>query len=250
MKNLYRHLLMTASASAFLMGCASGPQVAQEDATAAKASKSFLESVVLVPASDKLSESASCTLPSEGQKPQPGQAAGPSKDWKKLVAHANSCVKERNWRTLETVANAMARLDIDSPWGAYFLALSAEGTGELGRAMWMIDLAQKKAGGRSALFTYQKGRIYFLMKDTGRAMKEVEQAVALDPGLAEGHLFLGDIYRRDQQADRAQACYVAAMKADPKNERAIAALQEMNVLPKPQTQATTAQTTVPSAAKK
>lgn len=249
MRNLYRHLTLTVSMGGLLVGCASGPQVAQDDANAAKASRSFLENLVLVPASEKLSENATCMIPTEAQKPQPGQAAGPSKDWKKLVAHANACAKDHNWRTLETLANAIARTDIDSPWGAYYLALSAEGTGELGRAMWMIELAQKKAGGRSALFTYQKGRILFLMKDTSKAMAEIEKSVAMDPGLTEGHLFLGDIYRRDQQPDRAQACYLAAMKADPKNERAIAALQEMNVLPKPQPQ-TTAQTTVQPPAKK
>jgi len=253
MKNFYRRLTLTVSTCGILVGCAGGPQVAQEDANAAKASRSFMEDVVLVPASEKLSENAPCALPPEAQKtdvkPQPGQTTGPSKDWKKLVAHANACVKNRNWRTLETLANAIARTDMDSPWGAYFLALSAEGTGELGRALWMIELAQKKAGGRSALFMYQKGRLFFQMKDTAKAMKEIEKAVALDPGMAEGHLFLGDIHRRDQQAAQAQACYLAAMKADPKNERAIAALQEMNVLPKPQPQATTAQTALPAAKK-
>lgn len=249
MKYIYLRLVTAFLPAGLLVGCATtGPRLVEEDASAAKASRSYLENVTLVPASEQLSENVSCSVPAEARSPQPGPGGGPSKDWRKLIARANACVKAKNWRNLETLANAIARTDIDSPWGAYFLSVSAEATGELGRALWMIDLAQKKAGGRSALFAYQKGRVFFLMKNTAKAMAEIEQAVAYDPALAEGHLFLGDIYRRDQQLDRAQACYLAAMKADPKNERAIAALQEMNVLPK--AVQTTAQTEVPKPVKK
>lgn len=223
-------LISLACMTAALGACTSAPKA--KDDTAAKASKAFMESLVLVPSSDALMTSAACSLPDEAKKPAPGQSAGPSKDWRKLVAHANACAKIKDWRTLETLANAIARMDIDSPWGAYFLSLSAEGGGELGRAMWMAELAQKKVGGTSGLFAYQKGRILFLMNETGKAMKEVERALALDPQLAEGHVFLGDVYRRDMENDRAQQSYMAALKIDPKNERAIAALTEMNLMPR------------------
>ncbi len=224
-------LVSLASLIAFVGACSSGPKV-KDDAAAIKASQAFLESLVLVPGSEPLTANATCSVPEEAKKPQPGQALGPSKDWRKLVAHANACTKAKDWRTIEALANAIARMDMDSPWGAYFLSLSAEGGGELGRAMWMIELAQKKTGGRLGLFSYQKGRLLFLMNETSKAMKEVEKALELEPGLAEGHLFLADIYRRDMENELAQKSYAAALKIDPKNERAITALTEMNVMPR------------------
>jgi hypothetical protein len=214
-----------------LSACSSGP-TAKDDAAAIKASQAFLESLVLVSGSEPLTANASCSVPDEAKKPQPGQVVGPSKDWRKLVAHANACARNKDWRTLETLGNAIARVDMESPWGAYFLSLSAEGNGELNRAMWMIELAKKKTGGRMGLFSYQKGRLLFLMNETSKAMQEVEKALLLEPGLAEGHIFLADIYRRDMENELAQKNYLAALKIDPKNERAIAALTEMNVLPR------------------
>jgi tetratricopeptide (TPR) repeat protein len=221
----------TAAALALtVVGCATTTQqVVKDDPAAAKASAAFLNSVTLVPASEKLSIKATCSVPNEAQKPAGALAAGPSKDWRMLVAHANVCVKEKNWKTLETLAYSIARIDVDSPWGAYFLSVSAEGTGDLHRGIWMAGLAQKKAGGRSGLFAYQKGRILFRMKDTANAMKEIEQAVALDPKLTEGYLFLADVYRRDLETDKAAKSYAAALEAEPANYKALTALGEIKL---------------------
>ena len=155
--------------------------------------------------------------------------AGPSKEWKLLVSYANACVKQKNWKTLEQLANSIARIDINSPWGAYFLSVSAEGSGDLLRALWMAELAQKKAGGRSGLYSYQKGRLLFAMKETTKAMLEMQHAVNLDAHLAEGYYFLGQIHDRDLETDLATKNYQAALDAKPTHYGALVAMAELKI---------------------
>jgi tetratricopeptide (TPR) repeat protein len=228
--------LLKAATLAFLStvlaaGCATAPKGAspqvKEDAAAAARSQTYLDNLELIPAYATLSDVKTCTVPSSADKPAPGQAAGPSKDWRALLQYANACVKVKNWATLETLANAIARTDIDSPWGAYFLSVAAEGRNELQRSLWMADLAQKKAGGRSGLFAYQKGRVFFKMKETTRAMKEVERAVAMDATLAEGSFFLAEIYHRDLELDKAAQYYTKAISADAKHFGSLAGMAEV-----------------------
>jgi tetratricopeptide (TPR) repeat protein len=138
-------------------------------------------------------------------------------------------VKEKNYKVLETLATAIARIDIDSPWGAYFLSVSAEGSGDFQRALWMADLAQKKAGGISGLFSYQKARVLYGLKETNLAMKEVEHAIALDSKLAEGYFFLAQIHDRDLETDLAVKNYQAALNADPKHYGALIYLAELRL---------------------
>lgn len=223
--------VLTVLAALALAGCATSPMrdSGKEDAAAAARSQAYMTSLELVPESTKLIDSKPCVVPSAAEKPAPGQTAGPSKDWKSLVAHANTCVKEKNWSTLEILANAIARMDIDSPWGAYFMSVSAQGRGDLQRALWMADLAQKKAGGRAGLYSYQKGRIYFEMKEMSRAMREIESAIALDSRLYEGHLFLAQIHHRDLELDQAASSYAKVIEANPKHFAALSGLAEVKI---------------------
>lgn len=215
--------------AALAVGCSTAPIKKTEDAEAAKASRVYLDSVLPLPVSSRLVSDVICAVPAEAQKPAPGEKSGPSKDWKKLIAYANACAKAKSWGTLDTIAQALARADLNSPWGAYFQSLAAEGIGELQRAMWMADLAQKKAGGRAGLFAYQKGRILFAMKETARAMTEVQHAVELDSRLVDGHLFLADVYRRDLEPDRAVASYKEVLKNEGDNYRALTTLAELSL---------------------
>lgn len=239
MKNFYQHVVIAVSAAAFVQtfaGCSTSGKKAESlddkkaAAEAAAKSQVYLSGVDVMKIEGKLADAKPCTVPPEAQKAPPGQGTGQSKDWRKLVGHANTCVKEKNWKTLETLAAAIARIDIDSPWGAYYLSLAAEGAGENQRALWMIDLAQKKAGGTSGLFAYQKGRLFFALGEIPRAMKEVEKAVQIDTRLGEGYLFLAEIYHRDLEYDRAVAAYRAALQNDGKSAKALTGLAEVRLV--------------------
>lgn len=207
------------------VGCASGPALEKEDKEAAARSQAYVEGIGVVAAGTRGSSGASCSVPGANRAAS-ASGQGPSKDWKDLVGRANTCVNEKNWSTLESLANEMAKVDLDSPWGAYYLSVAAEAKGDLSRAMWMIDLAQKKAGGRSGLFMYHRGRIWLRMKETAKAVADIQKAVALEPRLTEGHLFLGEIFSRDQEPGRASKHFRVALEKDAKSYRALTGLAE------------------------
>jgi len=215
--------------SVLVAACASGPQKKTEtvDAEAEKRSQIYMANLEVEPLGE--TGSGTCAVPSWALKPAPARGSGPSKEWPRLVAHANACVKAKIWRNVEILGYALGRADIDSPWGAYFLSLAAEASGDRARALWMIDLAQKKAGGRSGLFMYQKGRILFELGETAQAMELVGRAVQLEKRLTEGHLFLARIYHRDLELERAAKHYQAVLGADGKNFVALAGLAEVKL---------------------
>ena len=198
----------------------------KEDKAAATKSQAYMEGVTYLSSVGYASGGCGMVQDSNFK----GTGTGPSKDWKTLVSRANSCAAEKKWSMLEQVASVLARVDMDSPWGAYFLSLSAEGVGDNHRAMWMIDLAQKKAGGRSPLFTYQKGRIFLQMKQVVSAMNEFQKAVSAEPTLVDGHLYLAEIYHRDADHAKAESHYEAALKVDAKNYRALTGQAEVKLL--------------------
>ncbi len=222
MRNQYVALL---GAALLVTGCATTEKSSTggEDKNAAAKSQVYLEGATSVLPTEARS---TCAIPSGSEKPQLSNQAGPSKDWKDLVARANACVAEKKWAMLEQVANLIARNDMDSPWGAYFHSIASEGMGDHSRAMWMIDLAQKKAGGRSALFHYQRGHVQLTMGETSKAMVDIEKALGVDASFLEGHLFLAEIYHRDQQLDKASKHYAGVLAVDGKHYRALTGMAE------------------------
>ena len=149
------------------------------------------------------------------------QAVASLDTWKTKLSRAGACVSQKNWKFLREVAESLANSDMDSPWGAYFLSVAADETGDSGRAMWMIELAQKKVGGKSGLFSYQKARVLLKMKEVNESIAEMQRALVLEPRLVDGHLFLADIYSRDLDMEHAQKYYQSALAIDPKNTRAL-----------------------------
>lgn len=220
-----------------LVGCATSNQGIKEDPQAAARSRAYLDNVEWV-VLENYSSKATCSGPADydkpivhtGDKSLAKTAEGePSKDWKSLVEKSNACVRDTNWKSLEALGTALARLDMDSPWGSYFLSLAAEGTGDYQRALWMADLAQKKAGGRSGLFSYQKGRVFFAMNEVSLAMKQVKQALDLDTKLADGHFFLGEIYQRDLEDKQATSELEAALSIAPSHYGALVHLGDLKL---------------------
>lgn len=213
-----------------MSGCASSSSrnAMQEDANAAAKSRVYMVNLEVFPANEKKA-GQKCSVPSEALKPAPARSSGPSKEWKSFVEHANACAQAQDWKNLEVLGYALARADIDSPWGAYFLSLAAEGSGDRARALWMIDLAQKKAGGKSGLFVYQKGRILFALGEVAESMKALERAVQLDTSLTEGHVFLARIYHRDLELDRAARSYQAVLTNHSNHQLALIGLAEVKL---------------------
>lgn len=218
-------LVLTIVAAA-VAGCATNPGGMKEEKAAATKSHLYTEGVSVIASGVHGSSGSPCVIPAGISKTTNTTSNGPSKDWKDLLGRANTCVNEKNWAGLEALAYEMTRADIDSPWGAYFLAVVAEARGDFPRSMWMIDLAQKKAGGRLGLLFYQRGRNWLRMKETAKAIADFEKAVSLEPHLTEGRLFLGDIHYRDQEMAKASMHYRAALEQDAKSYRALTGLAE------------------------
>lgn len=216
-------IALVIGASALLASCATGGG-GTTDHVAAEKSRAYIEGMSFVLAGQA---SGVCALPTAAQKIAMSSTDGPSKEWRDLLAKASACAGEKNWKTLEQVAQTLARTDINAPWGAYFMSVAAEGTGDWARAMWMVELAQKKAGAPNGLFLYQHGRIWLGLKETAKAMADVQKAVSLEPKLTMGHLFLAQIHQRDLEWTPAAEHYVAALAADDKNWRALGGLAEV-----------------------
>lgn len=146
-------------------------------------------------------------------------------DMKELVSMANGCVKAERWGHVETLAEIIAVKDSRAPWGAYYWALAAEFRHETSRAFWMIDLALKKAPDVGILH-FEKGRLLWKDGVYAGAMESLTKAVQLDGSLSEAHVFLGQIYFRDQDYARATQHFYAVLKARPTDPIALSGLAE------------------------
>ena len=198
-----------------------------ENRASVEHSKVYVEKLTVVAASSRDARIGACAVPTGLKGANTGK--GESKVWKDLVGRADTCVNERNWPVLENLANEMSKADLDNPWPAYFLSLAAEARGDLSRAIWMTELANKKSGDKVALFVYQRGRIWMKMGDTGKAMTDLQKSVAMEPSLLEGQLYLAEIFNRDQDFGKAEAYYRAALKVDEKSYFALTGLAEIDL---------------------
>lgn len=124
-------------------------------------------------------ESKSKISASEGQCGGEPDESWQKVDWKLIMANADQCVRKEKWDQLEKTAYRLLEKDVENPWGAYFLAVAAEGKRQYARAMWMLDLAGKKAGRDVAIFVYQRGRIWLALNEPAKAIGELERSVVL-----------------------------------------------------------------------
>ncbi len=220
-----KNLVLMGSAALLATACATGGGGGgSTDKVAAEKSRAYFDSMSYVLAG---TAGGTCAPPTASQKAAMSSVDGPSKEWRDLLQKASACVGDKNWKTLDQVAETMARTDINAPWGAYFLSVSAEGQGDFQRALWMVELAQKKAGNAVGLFTYQHGRIMLGLKDTTRAMNDVKKAVSLEPRLTMGHMFLAQIHQRDLEWDQAGEHFAAVLAGDDRNVTALAGLADV-----------------------
>src|SRR5690606_6484211 len=88
----------------------------------------------------------------------PSKSIEVDKSWKSLMEKANGCINKAQWSMVETIGERISEIEPDAPWGSYYMSVASENLGHIERAMWMIDLALKKATNVGVL-KYQKGRI-------------------------------------------------------------------------------------------
>ncbi len=205
-----------------LAACTAAP-VKKEDGKvsgpSASERKSYLQGYEVIK-SDQAPRETSC----------PSQASSiKGLNWKQIVPYANACVAQKNWKNLETVAFAMTRAEMNSPWGLYYLSLSAENLGEPARALWMIDAAIKRSSDRVALFLYQRGHIFATMKQTQKAIEEFEKALAEDTRFLDAHLFIAQTYAADRDFERSLAHFKKALSIEPKSLEAMTGLAECKI---------------------
>ncbi len=137
-------------------------------------------------------------------------------DWKLWVQAAGACVQKQDWSRVEKLGTEMSSRQVDSPWGPYFLGVAAAQRGEMLRAHWMFELAEKKAGGPIGLVRYEKARILEKEEGVAEAAREMKEAVRVDASLMPGLLWLAQVHQRDRMNREAEGYYraVLALKGD------------------------------------
>jgi tetratricopeptide (TPR) repeat protein len=113
-------------------------------------------------------------------------------EWKKMVPMANACVHSGDWSKVEKMGSHLGIYAQQTPWGPYYMSLAASARKDYPRAIWMLELALKKAP-QEGLFHYQLGRIYWEMDDDVAALKSLKTASDLNPSLTDAHWVMGQI---------------------------------------------------------
>lgn len=124
------------------------------------------------------------------------------KDWKDAVDTASSCVKEHNWIEVRRLGEALASRDPHAPWGPYFLSLVSEAQAQNSKALWMIDLAIRKAP-QVGLLYFQKARLLLKAEMQNEAVALCEQALSLDSSISEAVRMLAQVEHRDRNFQQA-----------------------------------------------
>lgn len=136
--------------------------------------------------------------------------------WKNLMSLANACISKNQWSMVEVIGNRLSHVEADAPWGAYYLSVAAEKSGFTERALWMIDLALKKADGIGILH-YQKGRILWERQFYKEAISEIEKSLQLDAGILDAYLFLGQVHLRSLNFKKAAEYFQKVVSSDSHN---------------------------------
>ncbi len=145
----------------------------------------------------------------------------------KLSRAAAACAQYKKNERLEQIANHLARTFGNEPWGAFYLSVAAEQRSELPRALWMSELALKKAS-KVGLLYYQRGRIHWALGEIAAAVADYNETLKFSPRLTDAHIVLGQLATRNQDFKSAQAHYAAAVDIEPDNHSVIVALAETN----------------------
>lgn len=128
------------------------------------------------------------------------------KNWRNLLEAGFSCIQDKKWTALSSIASKLSHNHLKAPWGPYYRSIVSEHRGDLARALWMIDLALKKSP-ENALILYQKARILWLTKKESQSYSLMKKVVEKDPKNFDALLFLGNIHYRDRDFAEALKYY-------------------------------------------
>lgn len=216
MKSFVR-VLSVMSASLTLVHCAS-PSQNSDDGLQSNVKASYFDKVVATRVED---------LDSETSCPR-SQAVDPKLEWKKLVALASACVKSQDWAQVEKVANQLSVRGRLTPWGPYYLALAAEARRDYPRAIWMLELALKKAPSEGIL-QYELGRIYWQMGEDGLALKSLREAASQNSSLTEAHWVNGMLALHSDKLGEAEVSFEKALSARASHWPSLMALADVKI---------------------
>lgn len=202
-----------------LVACASSPKSNVTEATMTNSNSGLEYTKSVAPISLRAHDSQSCNRQVVHMK---------GLTWKQLMKEANNCVQSGNWAVVEVIGNQLAQVEHLSPWGAYYMSLAAESRKELPRAMWMIELALKKAP-QSALLTYQQGRLQWLGNEQTSAQKTLKRATDLDPRLVDAQLLLGQMAMISGDYTEAGKRFQAALAVEPRHLPALLGWAEVRI---------------------
>lgn len=150
-------------------------------------------------------------------------------EWKTWVLAAGTCVQKSDWPQVEKLGVEMSARHVDSPWGPYFLGVAAAQRGEMLRAHWMFEMAEKKAGVPIGLVHYEKARLIEKTDGPALAAKEMQLAVKADPTLLPGFLWLAQVHHRDGMNADAERYYRAVLALKDDNYSALVGLGDIMV---------------------
>lgn len=223
MNSIQRNIILLSVMST--VGCATGPGVKSADQAAALAAPepSYDEKVAGV-ALDKF----------KGTCPQDNKWE--ALEWKKISPLANACVKAKDWSKVEKMGNHLATHAHLTPWGAYYMGVAAEGRKDYPRAVWMLELALKKAP-KEGIFHYEIGRIQWELGEDQEAMKHLRQASEMNPTLTEAHFVMGQVAMRRHEYSDAESYFAKALHNDNKHLNSILGMATLTIAKKDFTRA-------------
>lgn len=208
-------LILISVLSLILAGCSTAP--ARQDAPIAKKIEaSYFDKVEGVPLSE-----------ARGECPK-SEAPLAEVSWEKMMPMAAACVKAQDWFRLEQVGNALATRGHRTPWGPYYLSLSAESRKDYPRAIWMLELAIKKAP-KEGILHYQLGRIHWLQGNDIVALKNLKQASELNPSLTDAHFISGVVALNSDKLGEAESALKLALRNDSRHFPATMAMADLKM---------------------
>ena len=148
-----------------------------------------------------------------------------SQDW---IQIANACAAKKQWIDLQKVATELLARFPESAWGNYYLSIAFEHQGHLEKAIWTIDLAQRK-GALWGILNYQKARLHWAKGQFRDAETFFLSALEKDLGLVEANYFLGCLYYRDSEFSKAADHLKKWAAVKPEDSEALKYLAESQV---------------------
>ena len=148
--------------------------------------------------------------------------------WQKMVSVAGACVKAKDFLKVEKIGDYLARSAHLTPWGPYFLALSAESRHDSPRAVWMLELALKKAP-KEGIFHYELGRIQWEAKADQEAITHLKLASELSPSLTGAHWVLGQMAMQRNELSEADRLLQKALASNAEHGPSLLAMAQLKI---------------------